>query len=130
MRARDSMPLADVLLDQGAVAGAGNIFRSEVLFLAGLDPARAVAAVSDEKLGELLAIARRLMKLNVERGGLRAGGIVTRVPLGRGARGDQQPQLWVYGRRGLPCRRCGTAIAYRKTGLDARGLYSCPSCQR
>ena len=112
--------------------GAGNVYRSETLFLAGLDPARLVGEVPEEKLTELAAIAARLLRANVATGGLgRDGGIVTYSGLRRTTgRSDPGARLWVYGRRGRPCRRCGTPIAYRKMGVHARGVYHCPTCQR
>jgi endonuclease VIII len=132
LRARPAQALSEVLLDQSVVAGAGNVYRSELLFLAGLDPFRPVADVSDEKLTELLAIAARVMGANVHaRSPDRGGGIVTYAGLRRTAhRRDPGERLWVYGRRGKPCRRCGNPIAYRKTGINVRGLYYCPVCQR
>ncbi len=131
LRARPAAPIGELLLDQSVVAGAGNVYRSELLFLARLDPDRPVADIPDEKLGELLAIAERTMRANVATGGLsRDGSIVTYTGLRRTThRSDPSARLWVYGRRNQPCRRCGTPIAYKKTGVHARGLYHCPTCQ-
>jgi endonuclease-8 len=127
-RARPDQPVGELLLDQSVVCGAGNIFRSETLFVAGIDPARTPAALSDAELGEIVATARRLMRANVRPG---AEGAIVTYGLQRPARRvHPADRLWVYGRGGRPCRRCGTPIAYRKTGLDARGLYFCPVCQR
>ena len=131
MRARPALPMSELLLDQSVVAGAGNVFRSELLFLARVDPAQPVGAVTDEKLSELLAIAARVMRANLDPDRRRhEAGIVTYTGLRRTTgRADPGERLWVYGRSGKPCRRCGTPIAYRKTGPDARGLYYCPTCQ-
>ena len=126
-RARPDVPLSELLLDQSLVAGVGNIFRSETLFVAGLDPARTPASLSDAQLSELIATARRLMQANVRPGA--EGAIVTyglRRTTGRSRSADR---LWVYGRRGKPCRKCGTPIAYKKMGIDARSTYWCPRCQ-
>ena len=131
-RALPALPLSELLLDQSIVAGAGNVFRSEALFLAGLDPARAVGEVSDAQLAGLLATAARIMRANLNPAARRPeAGIVTYTGLRRTTgRGDPGARLWVYSRRGQPCRRCATPIAYRKTGPHARGLYFCPTCQR
>ena len=43
---------------------------------------------------------------------------------------DHDESVWVYGRRGKPCRKCGTPIEMKKTGLEARSTYWCPNCQR
>jgi endonuclease-8 len=129
LRARPDRPMSEVLLDQSVAAGAGNVYRSESLFLAGLDPARPCSAVSDQALEALFALASKLMKANV--GQTAAGGIVTYRGLRRTTgRSDEGARHWVYGRGGQPCRKCATPIAYRKTGPDARGLYYCPQCQR
>lgn len=122
-------PLGDALLDQRALAGIGNVFKSEVLFLAGLDPFRSVGSVTTEELAKVVETARALLRANVID--------AARVPAATwgGSRRttrqiDPRARLWVYGRGGRPCRRCGTAIAYRKQGPDARGTYWCPRCQQ
>jgi endonuclease-8 len=115
------VPLADALLDQRAIAGLGNVFKSEVLFEAGLDPFAPVSAVDDARLAALVAIARRQIAANVGPGSGHG-----RRTTGRMAR---EEGLWVYGRGGRPCRRCGTAIAFRKQGFGARPTYWCPTCQ-
>jgi endonuclease-8 len=89
--------------------------------------------VSDAELEAMFALTRKLMRANVNPGSAAgaSGQIVTYTGLRRTTgRSDPGQRLWVYGRGGQPCRRCGTPIAYRKTGPDARGLYFCPRCQR
>jgi endonuclease-8 len=120
MRARPAAEIADVLLNQRVVAGAGNVFKSEILFLAGINPFTAVGDLDDAAISRLLAIARKLLRYNVTHGGS------DRVTTGSI---DRSKKLWVYGRGGEACRRCGTAIAYRKQGPDARGTYWCERCQ-
>jgi endonuclease-8 len=112
--------IADVLLNQGALAGIGNIYKSEVLFLCGISPFALVSSVADGELERVIAIARKLLVHNVERAG---GSRETMSSL------RQSQRLWVYGRRGEPCRKCGTRIEYRKQGPDVRGTYWCPRCQ-
>jgi endonuclease-8 len=134
LRARGDQPMSEVLLDQGIAAGAGNVFRSEVLFLSGIDPARMASTVDDQTLQQMFALARKLLKLNSASGVSAAkadgGGIVTYTGLRRTTgRADPGERNWVYSRRGKPCRKCGTPIDYRKTGSGARGLYWCPRCQ-
>jgi endonuclease VIII len=129
LRARADLPMSEVLLDQSLAAGAGNVYRSEALFLAGVNPAHPASALTDQQIEALFALTSKLMKANVATGS--SGQIVTYTGLRRTTRrADESERLWVYGRGGKPCRRCGTAIAYRKTGPDARGLYYCPQCQR
>jgi endonuclease-8 len=128
IRARPDAEIAQALLNQRIVAGAGNIYKSETLFVAGVNPFTRVSRVSDEDLARILATARRLMQLNVREGA--PGGIVTVPGLRRTTgRADPSERLWVYGRSGRPCRRCGTAIERRKQGPDARSTYWCPGCQ-
>lgn len=131
-RAGPDRPVSEIPLDQSVAAGAGNVYRSEVLFLCRLSPARPTSSVSDAALEALFALTRKLMLANVSASGA-AGGpqIVTYTGLRRTTgRADPAERLWVYGRAGRPCRRCGTPIAYQKVGPDARGLYFCPSCQQ
>lgn len=119
-----SRGFGDALLDQRNVAGFGNIWKSEGCFLDGVDPWRATAAVSDEKALRVVERSRPLMRLSAERGGR----IVTVDP-GRAGRRRKGP-YWVYGREGLPCRRCGTEIRARGQGDEHRTTFWCPSCQR
>lgn len=122
IRERSDREIADVLLNQRALAGIGNVFKSEVLFASAVSPFRRVADVLDEELALILRNAQVQMRQNV---GAAAG------PSRRTMNSlDRRQLLWVYGRSGQPCRRCGTAIEYRKQGPDARGTYWCPRCQR
>lgn len=120
IRARSDQEIADVLLNQTVVAGIGNVYKSEVLFICGISPFARVREVSDAQIARAITTARELLRHNVEREG---GARETRSSLGRGR------NVWVYGRRGDPCRKCGTRIEYRKQGIDVRGTYWCPKCQ-
>src|ERR1051325_5163953 len=97
--------IANVLLNQRVAAGIGNIWKSESLFVRGINPFRKVKDV--EELEKLFLTARGLLK--------------------ESAAGHRR--LNVYSRGGQPCRKCGTAILSRKQGLDARLTYWCPRCQ-
>jgi endonuclease-8 len=112
--------IGEALLDQRNVAGIGNIWKSEGCFMAGIDPWRRTADVTDEEALAIVRAARPEMRRSARRG----GPIVTYRP-GRGAR----PGTWVYERAGLPCRRCGTEILARGQGDDNRTTYWCPTCQ-
>ena len=65
LRARPDLPMSEVLLDQSVAAGAGNVYRSEALFLSRVDPARLASALSDEALESLFAVTRKLMSANI-----------------------------------------------------------------
>jgi endonuclease-8 len=119
LRARGDAPIGEVLLEQRTLAGLGNVYRSEVLFLAGLHPDRPVSSVDDAGLAALVDLARGLLQANV------GGG--ARVTTGRDEPGAA---LWVYGRGGLPCRRCGAEVVVARTGEGARVRFHCPECQR
>jgi len=112
--------IADVLLNQRVVAGIGNEYKSEVLFLAHIQPFTRVDGLTDEQLRHVLELARKLMVANVTK---QSQGRVTTFSL------DRSQQKYVYGRGGKPCRRCGSPVQYAKQGPDARGTYWCGRCQ-
>ena len=127
LRARDRDVIADVVLNQRVIAGIGNVFKSEILYLAGLDPFTTVSSLDDAELERLLEIARAQLTANVMTRSQTLSPFVGR----RTTRSlDPREKLWVYGRGGKPCRRCGAAIRSKKTGVDARLTYWCPACQR
>jgi endonuclease-8 len=111
-------PAGEALLDQRNLAGIGNLYKSEALFLSGVDPWQPVAAVRD--LTGLVERARRLLLANSQR--------TAQTTTGNTRRGQQH---WVYLRAGEPCRRCGTAVRRADQGppLQDRSTYWCPHCQ-
>lgn len=122
-------PIAMTLLDQRIVAGIGNVYKSEVLFLSGMHPEVPSSAVPPPVLERLLDLARGLLRDNV------IDGSSPRIQTYRNLRQlsaatEHDESLWVYGRRDKPCRRCSTPIAMKKMGLDARSTYWCPNCQK
>jgi len=126
VRARDADPIAEVLLDQRVLAGIGNVFKSEILFLAGIHPFALVASLADDRLERVLDIGREQLAANVmDRDQTLSTAFGRRTTRSL----DPNEKLWVYSRGGRPCRRCGTPIQARKTGPDARLTYWCPSCQ-
>jgi len=115
------MPVGDALLDQSAVAGLGNVYRSELPFLERISPFAPVKSVSDEKLRAMLERGEKLVKINS------GGG--ARVTTTAGTPSD----TYVYGRTGRPCQRCRTPIKSRVTkrtpDSPPRRVYWCPACQ-
>lgn len=109
---------ADLVLDQRVTAGAGNVYKSEVLFLERVHPATPLSNLNAHKVEALLSRAHRLLRLNLDRS--------TRITTADPRRGRE---LWVYGRAGKPCRRCGTHIEHDRTGLHERDTFWCPNCQ-
>jgi endonuclease VIII len=124
-RERGAMEIADALLNQRVVAGAGNIYKSEVLFLCGIDPFAPVRLVTDDQLRQVLSTARKYLKANV--GTL--SGIVTYTGYRRTRGRDGSERRYVYGRAQKPCRKCGTPIQVKAQGPNARLTYWCPTCQ-
>ncbi len=117
--------IADVLLDQRIAAGIGNVYKSEVLFLRGVDPRARVGALGEARLAAIYAAARELMLPN-----LGPGARTTRADLAGAASppsGDER--YFVYSRSGQPCRRCGSAIEAYQLGDPPRWTWSCPRCQ-
>lgn len=122
-------PIGEVLLDQRVVAGIGNVFRNEVLFVCGVHPDRPTSSLPSEALTALIDTAIRLMRANTGPGA--TSDIVTYRGLRRTtSRTAGEDRLWVYGRAGKKCRTCGAAIRAEKRGLDARATYWCGGCQR
>jgi formamidopyrimidine-DNA glycosylase len=117
-------PVKALLLDQEFLAGVGNIYADEALFLAGIHPKRKVKSL---KLAEKLALLKAVQ--TVLRKGIKYQGTTFsdyRKP--DGGKGDNYERLMVYGRGGFPCRVCGTAL--HKTVVTQRGTVFCPVCQR
>lgn len=109
--------VVDVLLDQRVMAGVGNEYKNEILFLERIHPLRRFEGVADPR--RLADRAITLMTPNARRG--------TRITTGDPGRGRES---WVYGRGGKPCRRCRTAIEVAHLGdPHARITYWCPRCQ-
>lgn len=128
VRKSGSRHMHEVLLDQRVMAGIGNVYKSELLFLSGIHPDTPAAMVDDERWQEIMRQAQSLLRANVAEAS--PSGIVTYRGLRR-TTGQMNPsdRLWVYGRSGKPCRKCGTVIAFRKDGDAARVTYWCPTCQ-
>lgn len=102
-------PIGEVLLDQRVVAGIGNIYRCESLFVRGLHPSTPVSVLDDAAIDALVATAAQLMRANVD--------------------GTGRAAPWVYQRHNRPCRRCGEPVRARRTGPHARTVWWCPRCQ-
>jgi endonuclease VIII len=118
LTAQPDRTIGEALLDQRNLAGMGTIYRAETLFLRGINPWRPVGEVTD--LQGLVDLARRLLDANKA-----SGRAVTTGNTAQGAR------LWVYGRAGQPCRRCGEIILRSELGpaLEERTAVWCPRCQ-
>jgi len=117
LRARGDVEVGVALLDQMALAGIGNVYKSELLFMRGINPFDRVASLDDAALNGLLADAVRQMKRNLT------------TDRRRTTSGLAPTRFWVYNRARQPCWRCGTPITRRLQGPQARSTYWCPRCQ-
>lgn len=127
LRAGGERPLLDVLLDQRVLAGFGNVYKSELLFLAGVHPCAPAGGVPRATLAHLVELGAELLRANAAEGA--AAGIVTHGLRRTTSRHDPDARLWVYGRAGQPCRRCATPIECARLGQHARVTFFCPTCQ-
>jgi endonuclease-8 len=120
--------IAVVLLNQRVLAGLGNVYKSEVAFATGVNPFRQMSTITEREMMVLIEASHKYMKANVLDGS--GDGIVTYAGNRRTTHSmDASARLWVYGRQGEECRRCGASILMRKQGEQVRSTYWCPSCQ-
>ncbi len=117
LRTRRDVEIGVALLDQTALAGIGNVYKSEVLFLCRVSPFHLVGTLEDAALDQVIQTARRQMRRNLG-------------PAMRRTRSDLAPgRFWVYGRAGKACLRCGGMVQRRLQGKQERSTYWCPACQ-
>lgn len=108
--------VVDVLLDQRVAAGIGNVFKSEVLWAAGVAPDTPIGAIGLDKRRELVEVAAKQLRANL-------------TPGRRTTVAGPPGSVAVYGRSRRTCRRCGAAIRFAKMGTTNRSTYWCPRCQ-
>lgn len=113
-----------MLLEQDIVAGIGNIYRSEALFLADVLPTRAIGTLSQAEWGKILPAIKKVLRTAVRLRGTSDGDFRDTD----GLQGGFQRTLFVYGRTGEPCKKCGTMILREKIGQ--RSIFYCPRCQK
>jgi endonuclease VIII len=116
LRARNALSIGEVLMDQRALAGIGNVYKSELLFLAGINPLTRVGDLSDATLDALALSARHWLQHNM-------------TSTRRETRPMSAQPVWAYGRKGQSCLRCGTLIEMTRQGEARRSTYWCPHCQ-
>lgn len=134
--ARTKRPVAVVLLDQSIIAGIGNVYRAELLFVSNMDPMRPASSLSRDEVLRLWAHACTLLAVGAKHDAIRVVGEDVDGPQGReavdpesmwttGRYGPRKDRLWVY--RRSTCKICGSAIHTEE--LAGRRLYACPGCQ-
>ena len=125
VRRHPRLSIKAAILDQATIAGVGNIYADESLWLARIHPATKVERLSDDDLRRLLDGIKRSMSDSLAAGGSTARNYVK----ADGTRGDYLDKFAaVYKRDGQPCKRCGHDIV--KTRVAGRGTHYCPHCQR
>jgi formamidopyrimidine-DNA glycosylase len=112
------------LMDQHVVVGVGNIYASEALFRAGINPRKAAGRVPRAKLEALVGAVRDVLGEAIRQGGTTLRDYVS----AEGTPGYFRQKLYVYERAGEPCRRCGTPV--RQLVQGQRSTYFCPACQK
>lgn len=123
-RRRTRRTIKDVLMDQRVVAGLGNIYVNEILFLSGLRPRRSMARLTVDDCARVVDATREVIADAIEH----RGSTISDFLDGIGQRGGYQWRHRVYDREGEPCPRCGTAI--KAVVVSARSSFYCPHCQR
>ncbi len=118
------MPVKTLLLDQGVLAGVGNIYADEALFMSGIRPTRGAHRVSRKEYLFLAENVQKVLLRSIETGGSSISDFI--APDGKD--GQFQNERKVYAREGEACSSCGVLIVRRVIGQ--RSSHYCPSCQR
>lgn len=118
------MAVKPFIMDNAVVVGVGNIYASEALFAAGIDPRRPAESISRARYARLADEIKRILTYAIQRGGTTLRDFVG----GDGQPGYFQQELFVYGRGGEFCKRCGSGL--REVRLGQRASVFCPKCQR
>jgi len=121
---RSRSPIRSWLLDQTRIAGIGNIYANEALFRSQIHPTRPASSLTEAETARLLASIRIVLEESINLQGTTLQDYRT----AEGVRGNFGPLLQVYGREGLPCPVCSTAVA--RTVFGKRSAFFCPKCQR
>ena len=124
MLAGKKTKIKPLLLDQTFIAGIGNLYAQEALFVAGIMPTRAANKLSGNEVSKLYSAIQKVLRKAIEL----KGSSVDNYLNGRGEQGKYHLRLKVYDRQGEPCLRCKTTI--KKISLGGRGTCFCPKCQR
>lgn len=124
---RRRVSIAAALLDQAVIAGVGNIYRAESLFVLGIDPDAPAQSISVDTSQALWRLLTDQLRDGVAEGVIRTVDPADPLLGLRGAQRGVARRHWVYKHQGTPCLRCGENIAMKD--LQGRKLYWCPGCQ-
>jgi formamidopyrimidine-DNA glycosylase len=121
---REHRPIGTILMEQDLIAGIGNIYRSEILFAAGVDPQKKAVKLTQAEIKKLFEVIRKILKKAIEMRGTSDSDYRDTS----GAPGGFQKVLRVYRRAGQKCFQCATILERKKIGQ--RSVFFCPSCQK
>ena len=124
IKRKPKSPTKSILLDQSNVAGIGNIYANESLFLAGIRPNRKASTLKQKEIKKLVQSIKQILKKGIKY----SGTSISDYKTAEGTSGRMQNYLKVYKRDGLPCKKCKTLI--KKTKTTGRSTYFCPNCQK
>lgn len=119
-----SVSVKQFLLDQSIIAGIGNIYVNEILFLTKLHPATTVNKVTLNKFRQIIEVTQDVLAKAIDQGGTTIRSYTSSL----GVTGLFQQSLKVHNLAGMPCSVCGTPI--KKITVAQRGTYLCPNCQK
>lgn len=122
---KKKMPVKLVLMDQTQIAGVGNIYANEALFLSKIHPERKSNTLNDNEIKKLYDALLNVLKMGIKYGGSSENAYVNAL----GEKGSMQEHFMVYSKAGEPCpNKCGGKI--KRIALGGRGTFFCPSCQK
>ena len=121
---RRARPIKTALLDQSLIAGLGNIYADETLFLSGVMPTTLCADLTAEQIGRIHTAIIQVLQKAIESGGTTFSNFLNV----QGVNGNYGGVAWVYNRAGQPCRTCSATIERIK--LAGRSTHFCPACQQ
>lgn len=124
MEKRGNRPIAEILIDQNSISGIGNIYRSEILYKAGILPQRKVRELSDKEIRRIFSSIKKILKKAIKLRGTSDSDYRDTS----GAPGGFQKVIKVYRREGKKCEKCGTLI--RRIKMGQRSVFFCPVCQK
>ena len=122
--ARKSLPIKAVLLDQTFLAGLGNIYVDEVLYLTQIHPETPANQITSEQLDDIIEASIKVLTMAIQSG----GSTIRSYHPSQGIDGGFQTKLNAYGKENLPCPRCNHSL--RKIFVGGRGTTYCPKCQK
>lgn len=120
---KSNKPIKVLIMDQEKIAGIGNIYANDALYLAQIHPATSAKSLSNSEIEKLFRSIEKVLKKGIEKGGASERSFVTPD----GSEGSYQEISLVYGKQGKACVFCGTKI--EKIELGGRGTFFCPHCQ-